>query len=251
MREIYIFNIRFLDGNFSEIYDELKKGGAMVVPAAPALGTIETDKPYHQSLINSHFAIFDSGFLCITLLILKRIKVRKISGLAFLREFLKEIKALPNNSIFLINPTSEDSDANKELLKNFDYLINNSHQYVAPIYDSAEIKDIKLLTLLSRLKPRYIILNLGGGVQEKLATYLQKNLQDFNPSIICTGAAIAFLTGRQVSIPEIVDKFYLGWLARCISNYKRFVPRYIQGFKIAPMIFKEKISIKELSDQII
>jgi N-acetylglucosaminyldiphosphoundecaprenol N-acetyl-beta-D-mannosaminyltransferase len=245
MREIYLFNIRFLDGDFSEIYSELKKGGAMVVPAAPALGTINIDRPYHQALINSHFAIFDSGFLCISLLLLKGIKVKKISGLAFIREFLKEVKIFPNNSIFLIDPSAEDGKANKELLKTFGYQLNSTHQYVAPIYNREIIEDSELLTHLHNLKPAYIILNLGGGVQEKLAAYLQQNLIDFNPSIICTGAAIAFLTGRQASIPRIIDRLYLGWLARCISNYKIFLPRYMQGFKIAPMVLKEKISIKQ------
>ena len=248
MREIYLFNIRFLDGSFCEIFSELKKGGSMVVPAAPALGTINIDKTYHLSLVNSRFAIFDSGFLCIALLLLKGIKVRKISGLAFIREFLKEIQGFPNDSIFLIDPTPADSKANQELLKTFNYQLSASHQYIAPIYISPETEDPELLQTLIALKPKYIILNLGGGVQEKLAAYLQKNLTDFNPSIICTGAAIAFLTGRQIKIPRLIDKLYLGWLARCISDYKRFVPRYIQGFKIAPMILKEKVSIKKLSD---
>jgi N-acetylglucosaminyldiphosphoundecaprenol N-acetyl-beta-D-mannosaminyltransferase len=248
MREIYLFKIRFIDANFQEIFEELKKGGSMVVPAAPALGTIDTDQSYHQSLIDSHFAIFDSGFLCIALLLLKRIKVKKISGLAFMREFLKEIKDFPSESIFLVNPSAFDSDENKKLLAKFGYPLNSTHQYVAPIYNSGVIEDTKLLNLLSTLRPKYIVLNLGGGVQERLAAYLNKNLVNLNPSIICTGAAIAFLTGKQSRIPKIVDKLYLGWLARCLSNYKRFVPRYIKGFKIAPMILKEKIVLKKLSN---
>lgn len=246
MRELYLFNIRFIDANFSEIIVELEKGGTMVAPAAPALGTIDFDKEYHQSLIASHFAIFDSGLLCIALLLLKRIKVKKISGLAFMREFLSHLSTFPNESIFLIDPSLDDSYANKELLSKFGYELKSSYQYVAPIYKAGKIDDAILLANLSSLKPKYIILNLGGGVQEKLAEYLQKNLKEFNPSIICTGAAIAFLTGRQAKIPELVDKLYLGWLARCISNYKRFVPRYTQGFKIFPMLLKEKITIKNL-----
>jgi UDP-N-acetyl-D-mannosaminuronic acid transferase (WecB/TagA/CpsF family) len=245
MREIYLFNIRFIDGSISEIFNELNKGGSMVVPAAPALGMINTDKIYHQSLIDSHFAIFDSGFLCIALILLKGIKVKKISGLAFIREFLKRIGSFQQNSIFLINPSYEDNGPNEQLLKKFGYKISKSHQYVAPIYKSGEVKDLELLNLLMIHQPKYIILNLGGGVQEKLASYLKKNLEAFKPSIICTGAAISFLTGRQTNIPVIVDKLYLGWLARCISNYKRFMPRYIQGFKIGPMLFREKITVRE------
>ena len=243
MREIYLFNIRFIDAKFSELFDELNKGGSMVVPAAPALANINVDKRYHQSLISSNFAIFDSGFLCLALLVMKGVKVQRISGLEFIREFLKEIKNFPQNSIFLVDPSSSDSEANRSLLENYKYTLSNSYQYIAPNYGTDEIEDDFLLNLLSNLKPKYIMINIGGGVQEKLGAYLQKNLFDFNPSIICTGAAIAFLTGKQTKIPVIVDKLYLGWLARCLSNHKRFVPRYIQGFKILPLLLKEKIDL--------
>jgi UDP-N-acetyl-D-mannosaminuronic acid transferase (WecB/TagA/CpsF family) len=134
-----------------------------------------------------------------------------------------------------------------KLFKKLGYSIDNSHQYVAPFYNSESIVDFKLLELLSILKPKYIIINLGGGIQEKLAAFLQKEITSFSPSIICTGAAIAFLSGQQARIPELVDRLYLGWLVRCLTNYKRFVPRYIQGFRILPMLFREKIRIRKLS----
>ena len=65
-----------------------------------------------------------------------------------------------------------------------------------------------------------MIINLGGGVQEKLGLYLKRNL-NHETKIICTGAAIAFLTGLQANIPNIVDKIYMGWLWRIflILNY--------------------------------
>jgi UDP-N-acetyl-D-mannosaminuronic acid transferase (WecB/TagA/CpsF family) len=62
----------------------------------------------------------------------------------------------------------------------------------------------------------------------------------YNPSIICTGAALAFKTGRQVKMPIWIDQIYLGWLYRCISNPKTFVPRYIKGFKLFNIILQYK-----------
>lgn len=245
MREIYLFNIRFIDADLSEIFRELESGGVMIAPSAPSLAIIDSDKPYHQSLMRSNFAIFDSGFLCIALLILKGIKVKKISGLAFVREFLNRINIFPVDSIFLVDPTCDDSVENTKLLNKHGYNLGASHQYVAPIYKTGDIEDAILLNKLKILMPKYIVLNLGGGVQERLADYLQRNLEHYKPSIICTGAAIAFLTKKQSNIPEILDKLYLGWFVRCITNHKRFVPRYIQGFKIAPMLFLEKIIIKD------
>lgn len=243
MREIYIFKIRFVDGSLSEILQKIDGGGLMVVPAAPALANIDKDREYHQSLISSHFAIFDSGFLCLLLLLLKGIKVRKISGLTFIREFLKKTNVMEKESIFSIDPTPSESKENRMLFRKYGYILNGSHQYVAPIYSGPRIEDHKLIAILSTLKPKYIIINLGGGVQEKLGAYIQKSLNSYNPGIICTGAAIAFMTGKQTKIPNIMDRFYLGWLARCITNPQRFIPRYIQGFKILPLILREKINL--------
>lgn len=244
MREIYLFNIRFIDADLSEIFNELESGGVMIAPSAPSLAIIDSDKTYYQSLIKSKFAIFDSGFLCIILMLIKGVKVKKISGLAFMREFLKRIKGFPPNSIFLVDPTIDDSYENNKLLRKYGYLLETTHQYIAPIYESGIIEDPLLLSKIEALRPKYLVLNLGGGVQERLADYLQKNLQCLNPSIICTGAAIAFLTEKQAKIPEIFDKLYLGWLVRCISNYKVFVPRYFYGLKLFLMLLNEKIIIK-------
>ena len=241
MREIHMFGVRFLDGTFEEIRQELDRGGVMVVPAAPALATIFEDKHYHSSLKESRFAIFDSGLLCLLLLAFKGISVRRISGLTFLRLFLRDIAQLEPGAVFLIDPTPVDSDANRAFIARSGYTLESTHQYVAPMYAAGEISDPHLLRVLRELRPRYIILNLGGGVQEKLAVYLGKQLDQYAPSIICTGAAIAFLTGRQSSISPIVDRLYLGWLVRCLGASRRYVPRYIQGFKLIPMVMNEKL----------
>jgi UDP-N-acetyl-D-mannosaminuronic acid transferase (WecB/TagA/CpsF family) len=70
-----------------------------------------------------------------------------------------------------------------------------------------------------------VVVTIGGGTQERLGLYLKRHLS-YLPAIHCIGAAIAFLSGDQVHIPTWADRRYLGWLFRCVSNPKRFVPRY-------------------------
>ena len=50
--------------------------------------------------------------------------------------------------------------------------------------------------------------------------------------IICTGAAIGFLTKVQAPINVFYDKLYLGWLIRLIHKPKSFFPRIIQSFNL-------------------
>ena len=117
---------------------------------------------------------------------------------------------------------------------------NNIHQYIAPIYKKNKITDIKLLKDIKTIKPKYIIINLGGGTQEILGSYLKKNL-NYKPSIICSGAAISFLTKQQAPISAIVDKLYLSWLLRIIYNPILFLPRYLSAFKLLFLVWNEKI----------
>jgi N-acetylglucosaminyldiphosphoundecaprenol N-acetyl-beta-D-mannosaminyltransferase len=228
IKKFRFFKIKFMDGDFKDIKFLLDKGGLLVLPAAPALANIYSDKSYHKALKHADIALFDSGFFCLLLRIFKGIKIKKYSGLKFLTQFLKSLKNC-SDKILMINPSYNEQLLNKKYLKL--KKINNSNHYVAPFYNKNIINDLKLLKMIKKDKPRYIVINLGGGVQELLGSYLKYNL-DYKPSIVCSGAAIAFLTGQQAKIPLIFDKLYLGWLIRIMFNPFIFFPRYIKAFKL-------------------
>ena len=91
--KLYKFlEINFIDATYEEIIKKLDNGGLLVVPAAPALATIDSNPKYFNALKKSDFAIFDSGFLCLVLRITKMIKVKKMSGLEFIRKFILNVK---------------------------------------------------------------------------------------------------------------------------------------------------------------
>jgi len=228
IKKFKFFKIKFMDGDFKDIKFLLDKGGLLVLPAAPALANIYSDKSYHKALKHADIALFDSGFFCLLLRIFKGIKIKKYSGLKFLTQFLKSLKNC-SDKILMINPSYNEQLLNKKYLKL--KKINNANHYVAPFYNKNIINDLKLLKMIKKDKPRYIVINLGGGVQELLGSYLKYNL-DYKPSIVCSGAAISFLTGQQAKIPSIFDKLYLGWLIRIMFNPFIFIPRYIKAFKL-------------------
>lgn len=236
MKKYFFFGIKFIDGNFKSIKFLIDKGGLLVLPAAPALKNIDVDKNYHNALKNADIALFDSSYFCLLLRFLKKINVKKYSGLKFLKDFFLSQKN-NSNQILLIDPTNKDKIINKKYLKSIS--INNFFQYVAPIYNKDLIKDKLLLKIINKRKPKYIVINLGGGIQELLGSYLKFNLS-YKPSIICSGAAIAFLTGQQASIPNYLDKIYLGWLVRIFYNPLIYLPRYLKAFNLIFLIKKIK-----------
>jgi exopolysaccharide biosynthesis WecB/TagA/CpsF family protein len=236
--KVKIFGIKFENVEKDKLFNPLNFKGLLTFPAAPALVNIFKDKKYYLSLKNSNYVFFDSGYLCLILRIFKNIHANKFSGLLFLRRLLQNLKN-SNFKILLIDPNEESSKKNKYYLKKNS--IKNVYNYVAPVYVDS-YNDKILLKKIKKINPKFIIINLGGGVQEKLGLYLKRNIKQ-KTTIICTGAAIAFLTGAQAKIPDFIDKVYLGWLFRIIYNPKLYFYRYFNSFKLFKMIIKTDIKI--------
>ena len=227
-RDIINFrNIKFYNSSFEKILSKINKGGYLVAPAASSLSQIDKNKLYYKSLVQSDVAILDSGLFCILLRIFKGYKVNKLSGYLFLRKFLK-VSSVKKFKFITIDPSDIDSKHNLEYLSKNNF--KNVTSYVAPLYTN-QIKDEKLLKKIKTLKPKYILINIGGGTQEILAQYIKNNVK-LNISIFCTGAAIAFLTKRQAPINDYVDKFYLGWLVRLIHDPKKYFTRITNSLNL-------------------
>ena len=231
MKKFSFKEIKFYSGDYDQIKYEFDKGGVLVAPAASALANIDTDKQYYSSLKNSKIAILDSGFFCILLRIFRFQKVKKLSGFLFLKTFLDNFKN--QQKILFIDPSKKSNILNIKFLKS--KKIINFKTYIAPNYNK-KFFDLKLLNLINNYKPKYIVINIGGGSQEPLAIYINKNIK-YNASIMCTGAALAFMTGEQAPINKFIDKIYLGWLTRIIWNPKLYLGRILKSFKIIKFFF--------------
>lgn len=233
MSYFFFKGIRFSIDNYKVIKLKLKKGGYLVAPAASSLAKIYKLNKYYYSLRNAKVVIPDSGFFCILVKIFKNKKIRRLSGFFYLKQFLND-KFNYNKKILLVDPTIKESKLNTLLLKkNF---FKKTLSYVAPIY-SKNIHDQNLIRIIKKNNPDIILVNLGGEVQEVLANYLLKNI---NPSIqiICTGAAIAFMTGSQVKINDFIDRFYLGWLVRLLTSKNFIKKRLLSSLSLVKLFFK-------------
>ena len=236
---IQILGIQFFKGKTEEVFTLLKNnGGLLTVPAAPALVTINHDKEYYDALLGSDVVIPDSGYMVLIWNSFFKKKINKISGLEFINYFVENIHTFKDDSFFLVNPSDIDGKINMDFLKGKGLNIEEKDIYTAPFY-KGDVNDTQLIALIEAQKPKWIFINIGGGTQEKLGLFLKHNLS-YSPAILCTGAALAFKTGRQVNMPGWVDYIYMGWLLRCISNPKVFIPRYFSGFKLLSMILTNK-----------
>ena len=242
----FYFGIRFRE--IKEVTPDLFGDSTLVViPAAPALAAIPEDigrdgqvtsGSYLDALQRADFAIYDSFFFKLLLLSFEFKYVTKFSGVRFLSGLIAMLAPGENISIFTIDPSETSAAKNLEWLR---HKLPDAtlHSYVAPLYGKGDINDQRLLREINVQDPDYVLINLGGGTQERLGLFVRDAATCSNlKGIVCSGAAIAFETGEQVKISATVDALGLGWLARVISKPSTYAARYLSAFKLLRIYLK-------------
>ena len=248
IQKVRILQIPFACGELKDLVDAALDGrGLVTAPSAPCLAIAAKDPVYTEQLAASKLAIPDSGAMVLMWrLACPKTPLRRMSGLAFLEGILKDPRIRQPNALLLVDPSIEASKRNQRFLNYMGIDIKDDDHYVAPMYKPTAVEDPALLRRLREKEPRYVLINLGGGIQERLGAWLQANLEQESdgsnqPTIICTGAAIAFLTGQQTSIPRWADRLYLGWAIRCLGKPSLYVPRYFNAIPVLYYTLKDAI----------
>lgn len=231
-----ILGIKFFTGDLAELL-EVCPGHFIVVPSAPTLVDLPTDLAYREAVEQSDFAITDSGFMVLLWKLFTGQSLIRISGLKLLRGLLASEELKHDGASFWIMPSAIEMETNLAWLNREDIPVTRAACFVAPLYPQGPLSDPELLRQIEIKKPHYIIINIGGGVQERLGYYLKKRLS-YEPAIICVGAAIAFITGLQAGIPVWADACRLGWFFRCLQAPGKFIPRYWKALRLVLILAK-------------
>jgi N-acetylglucosaminyldiphosphoundecaprenol N-acetyl-beta-D-mannosaminyltransferase len=242
-----ILGIRFFIGTAKEAVARMQGGGLLVVPAAPALKDLETNASYRDALVSADMAIADSAYMVMVWNWLQHDSIRRLSGLEYLRELLKQPDVRRPGNVLWIMAGSGSAEMNLKWLAGEGIAVPPECVYLAPMYPGENISDPELVERIERAHPHHIVLTLGGGTQERVGLYLKQHLS-YRPAIHCIGAAIAFLSGDQVRIPMWADRIYLGWLYRSISEPTRYVPRYWSARKLLYLLirYRERLPVPTL-----
>jgi UDP-N-acetyl-D-mannosaminuronic acid transferase (WecB/TagA/CpsF family) len=242
-----ILGINFFHGSAREAISRLRQGGLLVVPAAPALKDLATNKDYRDSLLNADLAITDSAYMVLIWNLIVGDTIGRLSGLGYLRELLEEPDVRQRGNTLWIMASPQSARTNLAWLSAKGIAVPEDSIYMAPLYGK-HIDDPGLIEKLNRTRPQHVVVTIGGGTQERLGLYMKQHLS-YLPAIHCIGAAIAFLSGDQVHIPVFADRFYLGWLYRCVSEPRRYVPRYWEARKLLMLMLRYRSELPPLRSQ--
>jgi N-acetylglucosaminyldiphosphoundecaprenol N-acetyl-beta-D-mannosaminyltransferase len=188
-----ILGIPFFIGTAAKAVERMKGGGLLVVPAAPALKDMETNDAYREALVHADLAIADSAYMVMIWNWLQDDSIRRLSGLEYLRELLKQPDVRQAGNVLWIMASPLSAERNLAWLSAQGIFVPEECVYLAPMYADENIFDPTLLDRIETIRPQHIVLTLGGGTQERVGLYLKKGLS-FRPAIHCIGAAIAFLS---------------------------------------------------------
>jgi UDP-N-acetyl-D-mannosaminuronic acid transferase (WecB/TagA/CpsF family) len=242
-----ILGIKFFNGTVDEAVDTMSaNGGLLVVPAAPALVKICDDADYRRAVTSADMAIADSGAMVLFWKIFTGRRVARISGLKYLKRLVARLASHPHERALWIVP-SESAHRKAMVWLHSVNLNATADFYIAPRY-AAQVRDDALVAKIDNHAPAHVVVGIGGGVQEKLGLFLKQNLRA-RPAIHCIGAALAFLTGDQPSIPMWADRSYLGWFLRFLRQPRVFGPRYLSAMKLPLLIFRYKAALPPLSEK--
>ena len=232
-----ILGISFFNGDVDEALTSMdRRGGFLIAPSGTCFARLREDEVYRRAVVAADLAIADSGLMVLLWRLLRRKKIARISGLKYLEHLLRKLKGQGTEEIFWVLPSERALRKLFEWSRRELFPIASKNCYVAPRY-GVEIDDRNLLSLLEQNRPFHVIIAIGSGAQEKLGYYLREN-SSYRPAIHCTGAALGFVTGEQIPIPDWADRFYLGWLWRLVAQPRIFIPRLSRGLELPWLIWK-------------
>jgi UDP-N-acetyl-D-mannosaminuronic acid transferase (WecB/TagA/CpsF family) len=233
------WQIAFYRGSIESAVERLRdNGGLLVAPSGPGLAELTVDKGYARALEDADIVLADSGFMVLFWWLLTGQWIARHSGYRFLY-FLVNLPGVDweNDSLWVM-PNAKEARAMQQRFASQGIHLPESAIYLAPHYKQGAIEDPELVNLLKRLPVHWLMIQIGGGVQEPLGAWLKQELATFSPAILCTGAASAFILGHQVRIPLWADRLFLGWLFRSISRPSVYGLRYWKSFSLLFCLYR-------------
>ncbi|MCP4056792.1 MAG: WecB/TagA/CpsF family glycosyltransferase [Pseudoalteromonas sp.] len=237
-----LFGIEIWNVNIREVVRLIKRSSERGIALSIATPNID-----HFVRINKNSSILcvyqslsccvnDSRILSLLCKLLFGIKIHTVTG-SDLTYILFKSKWIRDKTITVVGSSRVEVD---KLIERFNLNANNVKNYVPKknfILENDEIE--KCVNVVARNKSDIVFLAVGSPQQEIVASKLQCN--DIASVVLCIGASIDYLTGKEKRAPKIFQYFYLEWLFRFLqSPIRRFKRYFVNCPQIIYYLLKNK-----------
>ena len=217
------------DETIAEIKKELLKSSTphiLVTPNAGHLKSIATNSEIAEIYLNADLTLIDGWPIAVAAKNASGVKSQRVTGSDLLpklfSELTKEIRIgiIGGDNEFKIRQVLESK------FPNINIQIIDTSQWSTSVYDIRRLRELVQHNALS-----IVLLCLGHPKQELLAKELKNyDWAGARPDwIMCVGATIDFLTGKQKRAPRVFQVVGLEWIFRLSTNPRKFFSRYFSA----------------------
>lgn len=230
-----IFGLSLLDSELPEIAKLIESSLSREVSVSFATPNVDhfvrIEKSEHVKKVyqDINYCINDSRIFSLITKFIFGATIKTVTG-SDLTAYLFQSQLIRNKRITIIGSGKREIDRLIQVYK-LD-LMNISHFNPAMnfIHDDFEVE--RTIDFAVNSKPDLLFLAVGSPQQEVIATKIQKKIG--RGVILCVGASIDYLTGKERRAPRVLQKMYLEWLFRFVQSPVKRFKRY---FVNCPQIF--------------
>ena len=198
----------------------------LVTPNAGHLTNILDNQELSKIYSTAELSLIDGWPIAIAAKNASKLKITRVTGSDLLPALFTQLTKGIRVGIIGGNNESLIRQSLETRFPELNIQIIDTSQWTNSVYDIRRLRELVQYNALS-----IVLLCLGHPKQELLAKELK--IYDWAGSrpdwIMCVGATIDFLTGKQKRAPRFFQKIGLEWFFRLITNPKKFTQRYLKA----------------------
>jgi exopolysaccharide biosynthesis WecB/TagA/CpsF family protein len=213
-----------------------KRRKVLVTPNIDHFVRMQKNKNLKRLYINADYCVNDSRIFSLLIKLIFKRDIETITG-SDLTFDLFQSRRLDGLSIAIVGG---DNVQIETLCERFQLTKNNVKHINPPMgFIDDKMKLAELSQFICDSKADVLFLAVGSPQQEILADLVVGQLT--RGVILCVGASIDYLTGKETRAPQFMQRLYLEWLFRFMqSPVKRFKRYFINCPQIFYYLLKEK-----------
>lgn len=196
--------------------------GYVVTPNADHVIRFYDDPSFRATYAGAEFALSDSRFLSYVLKLTKGLNVPVCTGSDLTAQLIARV-AQPHDRLVLIGGSTEQAAT---LTQKFGFTdLRHVNPPMGFIRDPAAVAEV--LDFIEQQSPfRFCLLAFGCPQQEIIAQKL-KQRGVARGLVLCIGASVDFMTGKEKRAPRLLQQLGLEWAFRLAQSPRRLFKRYV------------------------
>ena len=246
--DFQLFGISLLNKDMDEVSEYIVKSilsGTSFTLATPNIDhfvRIEKNAEIKDIYRRINFCINDSRILSLLVKLFFGSRLKTVTG-SDLTALLFKNEIIHKRKITIIGSHTDEVTKLAAIYNLDETLIAHYEPPMGFIKDSSEVN--KTVDFVVNSSADLVFLAVGSPQQEIIAAKIQERVS--RGVILCVGASIDYLTGKETRAPKFIQDMYLEWLFRFAqSPIKRFRRYFVNCPQIVFYLIRERLLSKQL-----